>query len=106
MGRYPENLNILGIDPTGKKFSSYYKPHIQLIADFFSSDLVKEKFSNKNAKVISSFSMFYDLEDPVGFASQIASVLDPESGIWVFEQKLHACNVKDTIIRYDMPRTS
>ena len=85
-GRYPEHLHLLGIDPTGKKFSSYYKPHIQLIADFFSSDLVKEKFPDKKAKVISSFAMFYDLEDPVGFASQIASVLDPEIGIWVFEQ--------------------
>lgn len=86
LGRYPEHLHLLGIDPTGKKFSSYYKPHIQLIADFFSSDLVKEKFPDKKAKVISSFAMFYDLEDPVGFASQIASVLDPEIGIWVFEQ--------------------
>jgi NDP-4-keto-2,6-dideoxyhexose 3-C-methyltransferase len=29
--------------------------------------------------------MFYDLEDPIGFAKQVADVLDPE-GIWVFEQ--------------------
>ena len=86
LGRYPDNLYLLGIDPTGNKFASYYKPHIKLIADFFSSDLVAAQCPGKKAKVITSFSMFYDLEDPVEFASQIASVLDPESGIWVFEQ--------------------
>lgn len=37
------------------------------------------------AKVITSFSMFYDLEDPVGFSRDIASILS-EEGIWVCEQ--------------------
>jgi NDP-4-keto-2,6-dideoxyhexose 3-C-methyltransferase len=37
------------------------------------------------AKVITSFSMFYDLEDPVAFAREVAATLHDE-GIWVFEQ--------------------
>ena len=86
LGRYPDNLYLLGIDPTGNKFASYYKPHIKLIADFFSSDLVEAQCPGKKAKVITSFSMFYDLEDPLGFAAQVSRVLDPENGIWVFEQ--------------------
>lgn len=76
---------LVGIDPTGIKFHSYYPPHIQLIPDFFSSALVKDRFPEKKAKVITSFSMFYDLEDPMGFMRQVYDVL-ADDGVWVFEQ--------------------
>lgn len=83
---YPNDLQLVGIDPTGEKFKQYYEQHIRLIPDFFSADLLKQAFPGKKAKVITSFSMFYDLESPVDFAKEIASVLDPHEGIWVFEQ--------------------
>lgn len=86
LAEYPKDLNLVGIDPTGEKFSKYYKSHIRLISQFFSSDLLKKAYPDKKAKVITSFSMFYDLENPVDFAKQIASVLDIKEGIWVFEQ--------------------
>ena len=83
---YPCSEPILvGVDPTGIKFHSYYPKHIQLIPDFFSAALIKEKFPQKKAKVITSFSMFYDLEDPMGFMQQVYDVL-AEDGVWVFEQ--------------------
>jgi NDP-4-keto-2,6-dideoxyhexose 3-C-methyltransferase len=83
---YPSNLQLVGIDPTGEKFKQYYEQHIQLIPNFFSADLLEQLLPGKKAKVISSFSMFYDLESPVDFAKEIANVLDPQDGIWVFEQ--------------------
>lgn len=86
LGFYPEHLDLVGVDPTGNKFKKYYAPQVKLIPDFFSARLVTEKFGAKKAKVVSSFSMFYDLEAPVVFARDIASVLDPKDGIWVFEQ--------------------
>lgn len=83
---YPSSGPILvGIDPTGVKFRDYYPPHIQLIPDFFSSALLKEHFPKQKAKVITSFSMFYDLEDPMDFMRQVHDVL-ADDGIWVFEQ--------------------
>jgi NDP-4-keto-2,6-dideoxyhexose 3-C-methyltransferase len=83
---YPTSGSILvGIDPTGIKFHSYYPPHIQLIPDFFSSALVEARFPGQKAKVVTSFSMFYDLEDPMGFMRQVYDVL-ADDGIWVFEQ--------------------
>lgn len=83
---YPfSGLTLVGVDPTGIKFHSYYPPHIQLIPDFFSSALVKARFPGKKAKVVTSFSMFYDLEDPVGFMRQVYEVL-ADNGVWVFEQ--------------------
>ena len=83
---YPSSGEVLvGIDPTGTKFHNYYPPHIQLISDFFSSAIVKEHFPNKKAKIVTSFSMFYDLEDPIDFMRQVYEILADE-GIWVFEQ--------------------
>lgn len=83
---YPSSGPILvGVDPTGVKFHSYYPSHIQLIPDFFSSALVEARFPGQKAKVVTSFSMFYDLEDPLGFMQQVYGVL-ADDGIWVFEQ--------------------
>jgi NDP-4-keto-2,6-dideoxyhexose 3-C-methyltransferase len=78
-------LALVGVDPTGVKFKNYYPEHIRLIPDFFSSDLVRELFPAKKAKIVTSFSMFYDLEDPMEFMRQVHAVLD-DDGVWVFEQ--------------------
>lgn len=83
---YPQGLyQLVGIDPTGVKFSSYYPPEIRLISEFFSAEAVAKALSGKKAKVISSFSMFYDLEDPINFAREIEGALD-DHGVWIFEQ--------------------
>lgn len=83
---YPRKGPILvGIDPTGVKFRNFYPAHIQLIPDFFSSGLLNKHFPAKKAKLITSFSMFYDLEDPIDFIRQIYDIL-ADDGIWVFEQ--------------------
>jgi NDP-4-keto-2,6-dideoxyhexose 3-C-methyltransferase len=98
---YPQrNYTLVGIDPTGVKFRNYYPPHIQLIPDFFSSGKIMEKFGARKASVITSFSMFYDLEDPLAFMREIVDVL-AEDGIWVFEQSymptMLAQNSYDTV---------
>lgn len=83
---YPSSGPVLvGVDPTGIKFHQYYPSHIQLIPDFFTSALVNARFLGQKAKVVTSFSMFYDLEDPMGFMQQVYDVL-ADDGIWVFEQ--------------------
>jgi hypothetical protein len=82
---YPTGPVLVGIDPTGIKFSQYYPTHIQLIPDFFSGALLSDRFPGKKAKIITSFSMFYDLEDPMSFMRQVYEVL-ADDGIWVFEQ--------------------
>jgi NDP-4-keto-2,6-dideoxyhexose 3-C-methyltransferase len=98
---YPRrNYSLVGIDPTGVKFRSYYPEHIQLIPDFFSSAKIIEVFGSRKAAVITSFSMFYDLEDPLSFMREIADVL-ADDGVWVFEQSymptMLAQNAYDTV---------
>lgn len=83
---YPENrYDLVGIDPSGHKFQSFYPPEIRLFCEYFSSSTVGKVLSGKKAKVITSFSMFYDLDDPLGFARVIETALH-DDGIWVLEQ--------------------
>jgi hypothetical protein len=76
-----KKFNLLGIDPTIAKFQKYYNNGISKIIDFFPTD----KLKINNAKIITSFAMFYDLEDPVYFAENIFKQL-ADDGIWHFEQ--------------------
>jgi hypothetical protein len=86
---YPAGPALVGIDPTGVKFKEFYPPHIHLIPDFFSAALLRARFPGKKAKVITSFSMFYDLEDPMAFMREIHEML-ADDGVWVFEQSYMA----------------
>lgn len=86
LGFFPPELKLVSIDPTSKKFSKYYKPHVDYIADFFTEKTYRQFFGDETAKLVTSFSMFYDLEDPCQFAREVNSVLDPEVGVWVLEQ--------------------
>jgi hypothetical protein len=79
-----KNLNRVGIDPTGIKFSSYYPEDIKLVPDFFSESAYKINVK-KSAKIVTSIAMFYDLENPIKFASEVSEVLAPD-GVWHFEQ--------------------
>jgi NDP-4-keto-2,6-dideoxyhexose 3-C-methyltransferase len=86
LGFYPQGAwDVIGMDPTGRKFAQYYKPHVKLISDFFSAQKLREKMGDRKAKVVTSFSMFYDLENPVAFAQEVADILATD-GIWVLEQ--------------------
>jgi hypothetical protein len=82
---YPPGPTLLGIDPTGVKFASHYPPHVGLIPTFFSAQALEERCPGRKAKVVTSFAMFYDLEDPVAFMEQVHQIL-ADDGIWVFEQ--------------------
>lgn len=78
-------VRLVGMDPTGAKFRKFYRDDIALIADFFSARNFNAAFGDSRAKVVTAFSMFYDLEDPTEFMRQVHSIL-ADDGIWVFEQ--------------------
>jgi len=90
----------VGIDPTGLKFKKYYTDDIDLIPDFFSAEIFSKHFPNRKAKIITSIAMFYDLEDPLKFISDIFDIIE-DDGIWHFEQSympsMLRTNAYDTI---------
>lgn len=86
LAAYPGGrFELVGIDPTGQKFAHLYPPGVRLIPDFFSAALLRRECSGRRAKVITSFSMFYDLREPSAFMSEVRECLD-DDGVWVFEQ--------------------
>jgi hypothetical protein len=75
----------LGMDPTGVKFREYYTDGIELVPEFFNAMSFKKRFPTKQAAIVSSIAMFYDLESPRKFVQEVAEVL-ADDGIWHFEQ--------------------
>ena len=80
-----KNFNRWGIDPSAKKFKRYYKG-MNLITNFFSKKDIIKKSNDKNIKfsLISSFAIFYDIEDPNSFCKDVQELLD-DNGIWICE---------------------
>jgi hypothetical protein len=81
---YSKSLFRAGIDPTIKKFSHYYKEIDRKIPDFFSEKAVRKE-TKKTFKVITALSVFYDIENPNYFLSDVNKLLD-DDGIFVLEQ--------------------
>jgi SAM-dependent methyltransferase len=80
---YSKNVTRVGIDPTIKKYRKFYKQINIAIPSFFNSGEIKRKIKKK-FKIITALSMFYDLENPNKFLSEIHDLLDPE-GIFCIE---------------------
>ena len=87
LGAYPTSLgaDLLGIDPAAGKFRHHYPAHVDLCVDFFSASALRRVRPGRAARVLTSFSMFYDLEAPLAFMRDVHAVL-ADDGIWVFEQ--------------------
>jgi len=74
----------IGIDPLINVLSDYYPRNAKKLNTFFSSSAYWN-CHQLQANLVTSLSVLYDLEDPVGFASQIFEIL-ADDGIWHFEQ--------------------
>jgi hypothetical protein len=77
-------ITKIGIDPVAKKYLHLYPEGAKVVTEFF-DEKAYFGLAEKKATIVTSISMFYDLEDPVKFAKGVASVLDDE-GVWIFEQ--------------------
>ena len=78
---YPSDFRKFGIDPCD--IAAEVKLPIQVVRDFFPSNRLGE-CTRMPFDIVTSIAMFYDLEDPVGFAREVKKVLAPE-GVWIFE---------------------
>mgnify|MGYP006101670681 CR=1 FL=1 len=83
-----KGVKLYGMDPSSKKFLNNYKKNISVITDFFSRKKLLEnilpKQVSKKFNIITSFAMFYDIEDPNSFCKDIYNLLNPD-GIWIVE---------------------
>ena len=81
-----KKLRTVGIDPAKNMLEFSKESGAHIIVDYFNSESFIEHYGDDKAKIITSISVFYDLEDPNEFVSDIAKILDKE-GVWVIELK-------------------
>ena len=83
----PPTMITVGIDPASlnykKEAEKYAALHIQ---DYFTAEAIKKApaYFHKKAKVITAIAMFYDVEAPEMFLSDIADILD-DDGLFVMQ---------------------
>lgn len=83
-GYTQDGITKVGIDPLILHLNDNYPKDALKIPDFFSSGIYSAVCSKK-AKVVTSCSVFYDLDDPILFAQNVASILSTD-GVWILEQ--------------------
>ncbi len=86
LNSYSKHLSLTryGIDPSAQKFLKYYESSIKVAVDYFNGSSGKNLFGEAKHKIITSIAMFYDLDDPLGFASDIHNSLH-DDGVWALE---------------------
>lgn len=96
--KYPENFKKFGIDPSD--VAAEIGGDIKVFQDLFPSEELKQQLGEKKCDIITAIAMFYDLEDPVQFASSVKDIL-AEDGLWIIEMsympKMLEMNSYDTI---------
>ncbi len=82
-GYESSGLRYLGFDPSDVGRYAVEKGY-PVVRDFFSAEGFRRSRPDQKAKAITSIAMFYDLEDPSVFVSDVAQSL-AEGGLWVIE---------------------
>ncbi len=78
-----KDVHKIGFEPSNLwKFAK--QENTTIIHDYFNYTAFQKKFPGRKAKIITSISMFYDLEDPNSFVADVAKCLD-EHGLWIIQ---------------------
>lgn len=90
----------LGLDPATNINRSNLDKSITIATDYFSRDKALGLSRGRFFKCITSIAMFYDLNDPGAFVSEVRSVLAPD-GIWCIQLSYLPVSLK-TLNFYDI----
>jgi SAM-dependent methyltransferase len=95
---YPSSFQKFGVDPSD--ISQEIANSVTVVRDTFPSHELRHLMGTRKFDIITSIAMFYDLEDPVGFVSELKHLLN-DNGLWIFEMSymplMLAMNSYDTI---------
>ena len=83
-GYTTQKIRLMGFEPA-KNLMEYARDGVtEIMNDFFNYELWKEKFGDEKAKIVTAIAMFYDLEDPNKFVSDVVKSMD-ENGIFIIQ---------------------
>lgn len=78
---FPENTMRIGVEPAKNIDWKDVDKSIKIVNDYFSESSIKPTIKDKKVKVFTCCAMFYDLDDPNTFVSEVKSLL-AEDGVW------------------------
>lgn len=78
------SLNLVGFEPATNLMDDAKIGNTEIINNYFNSNDFIEKFGSNKAKVITSISMFYDLEKPNDFVRDLSKILSKD-GVWILQ---------------------
>jgi len=81
---FPENTIRIGIEPAKNIDWSNLGKSMIVVNDYFSGKSLKPVLNGKKVKAFTSCAMFYDLEDPNSFVSDIKNLL-ADDGVWCIQ---------------------
>lgn len=98
LSNVPESVYRVGVDPV-RKYAAEARRHANLIvSDFFDPDVfAADGVVPQQFDVITSVSVFYDLDDPDGFVKGVASLL-AKDGVWVVQQNYWLATVEQNAV--------
>jgi NDP-4-keto-2,6-dideoxyhexose 3-C-methyltransferase len=79
---YPAGARKYGVDPSD--IATEIGGDVTVVNTVFPSEQATSLLPKHGLDIVTSIAMFYDLENPIDFASAIADLLKPQ-GIWIFE---------------------
>jgi hypothetical protein len=83
LGKLKPEIELIGIDPTIKKFGDNYSKNISKIPELFNENHVRELGKN-SVQLVTTLAMFYDLDEPLKFVNNVHELLSDE-GFWLIE---------------------
>lgn len=79
-------LKLVGFEPARNLVKEAEVGTTEIINDFFSWEEFHKRCGDQKAIVVTTIAMFYDLDDPNKFVSDIAKCLD-KNGVWILEMR-------------------
>ncbi len=83
-GYFADGVKTIGFEPATNLMKLAREGTTRIINDFFSYLAWQKEFSDSKATAITAIAMFYDLEDPNAFVSDVVRCLDKE-GIFIIQ---------------------
>lgn len=79
-----KRLRFVGFEPAKNLMNIAARGNLEIINDFFNYNAWRKKFGGTRAKIITAIAMFYDLDDPNRFVSDIVKCLD-KNGVFIVQ---------------------
>ena len=79
-----KSIKTIGFEPATNLLEEASIDTFKIFNEYFNAKSFKSEFGIKKARVVTSISMFYDLDKPHDFVGDVKDILD-ENGIWILQ---------------------